>query len=1541
MKQTNSAIKFLVAQYRAIFKNANLKMFLAVATAAATMTASQASAAGTNLSGDNWDAAFKASDTVEINGKDDSDGKAGKYKNLVVSQNKSGTVTLNLKNGQKIVISDEATTGNSISASGSGAVVDLTGNGDLNITAHTKDASNIRGLSVKASDSGSVSLSFNNVNINSDLSLLTEGKSDDSKVSLKAKSITIGDGEFIAGTGNDKAVRGRATLTVGAKDASGSATLGDASTVITINKDGKLRVAAGGSGSTIEAAKVVADSGIISFGESTANKHSVYKVAQTDVNNGWLSVKSGSNAQFELGAGGKFNVNGTSVADVADELYLKTGTVTVGDDVKLVAASGATGTDAQIKVGGDAQDNATLVVSKATLKGFLTGKQADGQTAIKYTDENAQFTDTANKDKTAASGNILLGSGGTLSLTDVENIDLADTKDGFTFSGSSGAGAIGVTAGGSIFAKNLTVSAALKNADKLTVKATNLTLGKGDAALTDKLGVAGYEAENVAFKNSGSDFNLLEDLTLKTQGNGTISGGVIIGKTGSGANLTIAGGNYTLEAQKNLEIASGSLVLNNGSSLVLTGNLKNAADGKIELNDASTLDASGVKNLTLVASGGTPAATVNVKKGSTLVLDQADVFKKGTGENEIALVTGDSSVAKGAISLDKSSVLEFKLAQDMSSLNKTQIGNIKSALADSGIDGIISFGDNFTMSGISGDVAMKDVMENADVYGGHGVTTADGQVSGSIIVGNIKIDAADAAVKSATIAQDKSVVLYNAGSAGFVSKGGKAADVALASGASITLAGTGSIGAIDGSGDNSGSVVIGHSKKDSTAVVAESVGSTHAVAQLDIAGNSSLTLTKEGAKVQTQILNVGEGASLTAAKQDIVISSSNGSGSSFMGDVTANSLTLTVNGSNATTYKIAGGATVDVKKLTLSESGTMTVGQDGDNSSSGTLEVETLKLAKGTLIVDPEFADIAAIAAVKSFEGKADEGDALVDGKIVVGKNAAVGIGFEGREEVERLLTEANVMVNRRFQNTTDSIKAALVLNDSITIASGNGVLIDSSKTGTALSGAVSGDEFNMNGGAALIINDSVYERNAAGEKLGFAVKLEKGNGGSVKADASSKIILAGDFDAGDAGIRIFEGSGDAVQVVSGSIAVVSANGLIEGEVSSTDKKFKITKIHTDSVKEKFLTVSAPVAQLLREAAINQNHLINKGEDGGRFLGIAANNLADPSGVSADAAAHAATFAGAQQAAVAAVGTLCEAVGGRVNAIGVEASSISATGSQANGGVWLSPMYKSVDSDSFNAQGASYGADVDLGGVAFGVDTVNGNMRFGAVFNIGSGDSEGKGNGAGLKNDFDYYGFGIYSAMGFGNFALVGDASVNVISHDIEGQTSIRDYSTVNAKADTTAVTMGITGQYTIASPMLDVTPHFGARFIRLDTESYDLVSAGKKLATTDFEVQNVFSLPLGVTLSKAFEMGGWSLAPSADLTLTFNTGDTEVESTTKFTGAYGIGLTTEVLDEVTYGVALGLGAQYGAFGTNLGLSYTGSENTDSFGVNAQARYMF
>ncbi len=68
MKQTNNAIKFLMAQYRAIFKNANIAMVAAMVASA--LAAGQAQAGDLNLSQDKAKPteSLTISDTTEVSG---------------------------------------------------------------------------------------------------------------------------------------------------------------------------------------------------------------------------------------------------------------------------------------------------------------------------------------------------------------------------------------------------------------------------------------------------------------------------------------------------------------------------------------------------------------------------------------------------------------------------------------------------------------------------------------------------------------------------------------------------------------------------------------------------------------------------------------------------------------------------------------------------------------------------------------------------------------------------------------------------------------------------------------------------------------------------------------------------------------------------------------------------------------------------------------------------------------------------------------------------------------------------------------------------------------------------------------------------------------------------------------------------------------------------------------------------------------------------------------------------------------------------------
>ena len=77
-------------------------------------------------------------------------------------------------------------------------------------------------------------------------------------------------------------------------------------------------------------------------------------------------------------------------------------------------------------------------------------------------------------------------------------------------------------------------------------------------------------------------------------------------------------------------------------------------------------------------------------------------------------------------------------------------------------------------------------------------------------------------------------------------------------------------------------------------------------------------------------------------------------------------------------------------------------------------------------------------------------------------------------------------------------------------------------------------------------------------------------------------------------------------------------------------------------------------------------------------------------------------------------------------------------------GLWVTPVYKSHESDGFDADGLGYGSDITLYGVALGGDvTLANGVRVGAMFNVGSGDADGQGAASVVSNDFDYFGYSI------------------------------------------------------------------------------------------------------------------------------------------------------------------------------------------------------
>ena len=1483
MKQTNNAIKFLMAQYRAIFKNANIAMVAAIAAAA--LAAGQAQAAPLNTT-DQWTGlkgneltAGGSSDSFETITLVATD-KANPHVN-------SNEFTLTIKEGAAHAI--DGTTDNKGGFTAESGSLVIAGSGDVGATALTVGGKNTTALKLK------------DVNITKGTLTVKSG----SLTTVGAKGIVLGDASNLATAADSSSIvtdkielQKGSTLTLGGgKVESANINLASGSSA-TITK-GSL----GKSGATISLVEGVTLTGDGANADEanvlsnvTVSGGTLTTAAKKLTLDGSLTVESGvfkTEASGEAKVNGVANINGSKTFDNA-------GTSLFSKNVEFAAGS-IKSNAGTIQINAAAGETTTLTVAASDYATVFSGKvgvsgaDATSKLVLNFVGDDAIDLNTIVSGDASAGGlkdkiskDNLNDAGFTISASKVEfaegaklAVGAADLNFGSLTAGKSGAFQI---AGGKVTINNAIEVTASGDTSALTIADTgSLTLdAKGQS------GSITAKTVEVNAKNNGD-----KALNIK-------------GTWGTAANITVTKGVVSL----------------NDATLNLTGTFEaKTATGSV-VADNSTINTVGKGEFALSGN------TLTLQSNARLELDKLDLLKEqdgklvldgdkfaqnsvsGGGNTTIALIDGANKVSM--------TVADFKKLKNDFGTNFTGLFEVE--LSD------IATSDAKPVEGMSLDKVVSNASTTA--YNNTGVTVENGAtpVKVSASVGNVHVNTAN----DLSLGAGGALTLNKANTNGqFVSKksgsGTALSNVTFNSADNaLVLGGNGEIGAIKNAGSTAqGSLTIGTKTASGTVTVKGDVGASGGKGINNLTVQAANNLVVNGS-VYTEALGVGEKGSINVGTSGDITTKS----AKISGDVTANTLTISGGGTTAAPQAnyFNGNSTIDVSKLVLGANNTLDIGKDKVGQDAGSFAhvyADTFVFDKdASVYVDPEYGDQASLLVVQNITDKADKTDVqTVSGKAYIGKNAALGIGFTDAEFGD--LMADYLTVNGGFNKNGD-VKNALALNAPITIADNNGIVINPEADRAALDTAFKGNQVTMVGKSALILTDKAF-----GEKKDkAAITFESNSSGSIAVTGTdSKVVLVGDFDENDTALKIAVKKGNTAATGVENLSVVYAGGLLKGTYDNQAGGFKL-EFQEDKAGAIYDGISRPVA----DAIVGKLRGQFKDKNAAGY-GLLTNLIAAENYKAVDAAAHAATYAGAQQAAVAAVTTMADAMFGRVGAVGVEAASISATGSQANGGVWLTPMYKSVDSDGFNAEGASYGADVDLSGVAFGTDTVNGNMRFGAVFNIGSGDAEGKGNGNGLKDEFDYYGFGIYSAMGFGNFALVGDASMTVISHEVEGLG-------LRGKADTTAVTMGVTGQYTVATPVVDVTPHLGARFIRLNTDSYDLISANGVEGTTDFDVQNVFSVPLGVTLSKGFTTGGWTLAPSADLTIAFNTGDTEAKSNT-FTAGKNIGLTTEVLDEVQYGVTLGLGAQYGAFGTSFGINYTGSENTDAFGVNAQARYIF
>lgn len=1070
-----------------------------------------------------------------------------------------------------------------------------------------------------------------------------------------------------------------------------------------------------------------------------------------------------------------------------------------------------------------------------------------------------------------------------------------------------------------------------------------------------------------------SDLQILADATVNAN---SIEGHTIdiYGKVGSESNhvasitatdeFTVRGGSVFADSiSANLveldDSYGGNSILNVGN--VSTKNFNQKA-GKVTVTDGSfnVTDKATVKDLTLAGKTEANVGSLDASNGSVVI-----------GEN--ASLTVNDSLTNNA---DKTGITvngTLATTSDVLGLTKTDTDDafsVTNTFADSSLNGVLKItnaseviGDKITADNLALlKNAISDGDEKANFTGkleltgvqadiGEGATTDDAKknsytqdavIGFESLVGDVSLSDATIDVKDGqtevsgdygNLIADKdttSIKIQDATLKGTGSEATKGnyisavdstdenkivvAGAQLGESSSLTLAGKGNIGSITADGDGKGTLAVtGDANVVATDGAAADIGTAEAnIAQVKVTGslNAKDIFTKaletsgevNAKEIFTEALKTSGDViadKIQTAKAEITA-----------GIVKVKEAVL------AGQTAIKGGASLVAEKVDA-KAHDILVGQDGEAGSTGYFFAKKLASA-GKLVVDPEFNQGAAIAGVNAFNG-----DNKLSSDIVVGKNAIFAYDEDLTEEQLKDLTSTYTLTDN-----TDGYGSALVVNSAIDLQGTNkGIYVGKDASSST---APKANTLTLGQNGAVGIGGSALE-NAKVNATGTQEPAIKAN--EVKYVDTSKVLLGCDVQKGER-YQIFNDATLTNTTIGGStegLQVESLSGFYTGTIGTDGKT---SAIETNDVV--FNQLTTPVKSYMEKALTQGGNGV-----GIAFLQKAAADSQDE-GREIETVARLGAFGGLYNAAFNVNKSSTEAIAARTS-MGNHGVQQVASNNAIGGAVWLSPIYKNVKADSLESNGKESGADVKLTGVALGADvTTSNNLRLGAMFNLGSGDTDGNKLGKLAENDFDYFGLGAYAGYSFGNFAIAGDVTYSQVDNDLSATSSL-GYGKFNSSVDTNVFSLGITAKYAIDTNFATITPHAGIRYTSLDADSYDVKSANGVIAKTSYDKANVVSIPVGVTLTKDIKLNAWKLQPTFDVTLTANTGDTDAEYDTYFVGADSkVKLESEFTDSFTYGLTAGFEAQHeSGVALGLGVNYEGSSNTNSYGVSGNVRYSF
>ena len=1276
-------------------------------------------------------------------------------------------------------------------------------------------------------------------------------------------------------------------------------------------------------------AKVTADSGDLAFTTTTAGSGSIGLASGSNVSasGGSVSLEAANGTVFqEQGSslnGTNLNVTGHSVSLAGNNTFTGSGSIT------------ATGTPS------DTEPNNGLLYVDGTQK-FAQGADFNGYNISLGNTANVT-TDTGALDFTAGSGNIGLASGSNVSASGGSVI--LDATNGTVFQEQ----------GSSLNGTNLNVTGhSVSLAGNNTFTGSGSITATGTPSDTEPNNGLLYVDGTQKFAQ-GADFNGY-NISLGNTANVTTDTGALDFTAGSGniglasgSNVSASGGSVTLTAdngtiyQEQGSSLKGTDLMVTGQSVSLAGNNTFTGSGSITATDAESgsIYIGGEQNFELGATfNGTQIGldgTVNlgsgdgIFSGNTVTLGTNANINATAGNLDFTSSSGDLGLASGSQGTASGDIFLTATNGDVIQAQGSSLN-----------------GTNFTVSG------QNVTLAGNNTFTGSGSISAADATNGTVTLGGNQSFALGVEVTGNTITLAGGNITASSGDINF-----SGSNVNLKGG---TLQGTniyvsGDTIAVDGTNNFSGSTTL-----SSTQDIKLNSGSVvNASGDLFFAGNviqdSGNTINAQNVSFDNTAVQGGQGgqggqgSTPTEPVTSVLAGNNNFEQASFAGN-----------------YELLGSNNIDTLDLVTANGGTdyvLQVGTDTGSTAQASLEVNTLHLNGNTLYADPAYGEATTLVAIKNDTGAGAGGTGgtggtgtastpVLDGDLILGKNVAAAWGMDKaalQQEIAAYQTNGSLNYDTTGQGT--GVGTILVVNQPMHVADGSHIVLNSDPNTTGATDTAAINQLSDGRVADLALSDQsqlMINLGAVGQSEAQntpAITFDK-TGAVITAESGAKIVLSGEIYDIRNEIDIFadadtESGSTGVELVGSDIQVSTANGLftttlLAKENGATQDNVGHVKLKTteQQIKSHFYRASDPVVDTL--VAYKDS---NPNADGRSAYLNSALQVAGEDGTAAETAARMAVYGGAVNTALAVNNTTSDAIARRTG-IGHGAPGGTFFKSSSPLELWASPVYSRVESDGLAAEGVDYGTEIDLTGLNAGVELkLNADTKLGAMVNWGQGSADGTGIASGVSNDFDYYGLGAYAATKINNFNLVGDVSYSKVSNDISSNNKV---DSINTSVDTTNLSLGLTGRLDLDVNGIQVSPHAGVRYQRIEMDDYS-VNSRHHGRVVDYKANqiNLLSMPVGVMITNDYiTRSGWQLKPAIDFTATFNIGDNDANGVAVWTGSnLSTPLSTEIIDPFTFGVNVGFSVRKGNFSAGTGINYTSSENTSDFGIQANLRYDF